>query len=51
MSGLFMSSRGGRYAESCPLGPKPCLRDHGRCLQGKMTINSFLTTYELDTLK
>lgn len=49
MSGLFTSSRGGRY--SWPWAPTACLRDHGLCLHGNRTRKSLLMTYELETLK
>ncbi len=51
MSGLLMSSRGGRYQASCPDGPVACRLVHGLCRQGKRTRNSLFITYELVTMK
>lgn len=51
MSGLLMSSRGGRYHPSWPPGPGACLRDHGLCLHGNSTTKSLFNTYEFVTWK
>jgi len=53
MSGLLMSSRGGRnMGPDCPLVAMGCCwRDQGRWRQGKRTMKSLLTTYLFETLK